>query len=127
MAREDVPMWVKVAIGVVLFALTIGTTVGGLALALGKDSATHDYVVDSLLKTDIRHDKLILQNTENITSVEKTQHKADIARIKLEGKIDLFVAGQKATTKEITEMKDEFKDFTEYLMQFNYDKKKDTE
>lgn len=125
MASEDVPTWAKVAIGVVLFAITIGTTVGGVAWAISKDSATHSYTVESLLKTDERHDKLISKNADNITVMKEKQHLEELARTKLEGKIDRSLDAQKATTTQLIEIKKEFKDLSDYLMQFNYDKKKE--
>ena len=127
MEKQDIPTWVKVAIAVVVFAITIGTTAGGIAWAMSRDSTSHDYVVDSLLKTDLRHDQLILQNTENITLVEKNQHKAEIARTELKGTMNVFIAGQQATTKELTELKAEFTDLAKYLKQFDYDKKKEAD
>lgn len=127
MSKEDVPTWVKVAIAVVLFAISIGTTAGGIAWAIGRDSTSHDYVVDSLLKTDIRHGVLISQNSKDIASNKEGLHDSELARTKLEGKIDVFIVGQQATTKELTEMKNEFTEFKDYLMQFDYDKKKEIE
>jgi hypothetical protein len=126
MATEDVPTWAKVAIAVVLFAITISTTAGGIAWAMGKNSTSHDYVVDSLLKTDIRHDRLISDNAKDISDVKEGQHEAEVARTKLEGKMDVFVSGQQATTKELTELKDVVTDLSDYLKLFNYDKKKET-
>ena len=127
MASEDIPTWVKVAMAVVLFAIAIGSTVGGVAWAMSRDSATHSYVVESLLKTDQRHDNEISANKKEIASTKDKQHKEELARTRLEGKIDLSIASQQATTQQVTEIKNEFKDFTKYLKQFNYEKKKEVE
>lgn len=125
--NQEIPMWMKVFTGVVLFAITIGTAVGGVAWAMSRDNTSQSYVVDSLLKTDIRHDKLIAENTQHINFVEDEVDDLDKERIKLEGKIDVFIKGQEATTKELTEVKDEFREFAKYLRQFDYDKKKESE
>ena len=123
--NQEVPMWVKLFIGVVLFAVTIGTTVGGVAWAMSKDSTSQSYVVESLLKTDVRHDQLIASNTQSIAFVADEVNDLDKERIKLEGKIDVFIKGQEATVKEMTELKNDFKSFADYLRKFDYDKKKE--
>ena len=127
MPKEDIPTWVRVAIAVVLFAFAVGTTVGGITWAMSKDSTSHDFVVESLLKTDQRHDKLISQNADDISSVKEEQHKSELARTRLEGKIDVSIVSQQATTRELTEIRKDFKELTKFLMQFDYDKEKDTE
>lgn len=121
--NQDIPMWIKVVTGVILFAIAIG----GVAWSAGGDNTAHSYIVDSLLKTDIRHDALISKNAEDISIGKEERVKEKIERIKLDGKIDVFIKGQEATVKEMTELKTEFKSFTDYLRQFDYDKKKELE
>jgi len=120
MATEDVPTWVKVSIGVALFAVTIGTTVGGVAWAMSRESTAHGYVVDSLLKTDQRHDEQITKNSQGIARVVNKQHEEEVARAKMQGKVDNIET-------DVSEIKKDFREFTSYLMQFDYDKKKETE
>ena len=91
-----------------------------------KAEATHNYVIESVIKTNERQDELISGNAKDITAIEKGQHVAEVARTKLEGKMDVFSSEQQATTVQMTEFKNEFKDMAKYLKQFNYDNKKDT-
>lgn len=131
MAKEDIPTWVKVATGVVLFAVAIGTTVGGVAWAMGRDRTTHDFVVESLIKTDQRHDQEIANLDREVVSIAKKQHQEELSRTRLEGKIDVSITNQQATTREIaelkTELKKEFTSLAKFLKQFDYDKEKDTD
>ena len=127
MAKEDIPTWIKVASGVLLFAVTIGSTVGALAWAVGKDSTAKNYIVDSLIKTDQRHDREIGETKNEVAILREQHHKSELARTRLEGKIDLSLANDQAAVRELVDIKKQFKDFSEYLMKFNYDKVKDSE
>jgi len=127
MAKEDIPTWIKVASGVLLFAITIGSTAGGLAWAAGRDSTAKDYIVESLIKTDQRHDNEIGENNKSVDVLREQLHKTALARARLEGKIDLSLANDQATVRELVDIQKQFKDLSEYLMKFNYDKLKESE
>lgn len=120
MANEDVSTWIKVVIGVVGFAILVGSTVGGVAWALSKDSTIHDSIVAS-------HESRITANSSDIKKVEINQHLAELARTKMDGKLDLMVQAQLAMDRKQENMNQKQDKFIEYLMQYDYDKKKDTE
>ena len=120
MAKEDIPIWVKVSTGVVLFAIAIGTTVGGVAWALSKDSTIHDSIVAS-------HESRITANSNDIKKVEANQHLAELARTKMDGKLDLMVQAQRAMDQKQEKMNVKQDKFIEFLMKFDYDKEKDTD
>ena len=78
-----------------------------------KAEAVHNSIVSS-------HETRITANTTDIKEVRTEQHKSELARTKLEGKVDSIGSG-------VTEIKTDFKEFKQYLMQYDFNKKKDTD
>ena len=85
-----------------------------------KAEAVHESVVSSLLLTDQRHDREISKNAREVKTMRDEQHRLEVARTALEGKVDNIGSG-------VTEMKQDFRDFKQFLMQYDYDKKKETD
>jgi hypothetical protein len=114
--EQSIPIWIRVVTGVLLFAITVG----GVSWAASRGSTTHTFIVESLLKTDLRHDKEISKNAEGIVDVKSEQHRAELARKDTDNKLDFVINGM----SDIEEKQDKF---IEYLMQYDYDKKREAE
>lgn len=85
-----------------------------------KAESIHNSIVAS-------HETRITANSNEIKVVKTNQHLAELARTEMDGKLNLMVQAQQAmdvTQKEMNKKQDKF---IEYLMQYDYDKKKDTD
>lgn len=77
-----------------------------------KAAATHESIVSS-------HETRIAANTRGIKEIRTEQHRAELARTKMDVKMDSVITKQ-------AEMNTKQDKFIEYLMQYDYDKKKET-
>jgi hypothetical protein len=125
MAKED-----QAIIGLnkptIVMIVLILSVIGGAAFwkdrgsAEAKTETIHNSIVAS-------HENRITANTSDIKEVKSNQHEAEKARIKLDGKLDLVVQSQQTMDHKQDEMSQKQDKFIDYLMQYDYDKKKDTE
>ena len=113
MAEEDTPekattpMWIKCMIGVFGFAITVGV----IAMSGGERVGAHTAQVDS-------HEKRITANTRDI--------KGNTVLIRDEKEQRLIIQGTiNNTADDVKEIKEDFKGIQRYLMQYDFEKKKE--
>lgn len=80
----------------------------------GAEAAVHsstDAAVDSNTYRNDLQDKAIASNRKGVSDNKNNLHRQEVARVKFEGKVDQILVQQDK--------------FIEYLMQYDYDKKKE--
>ena len=68
-------------------------------------------------------DKAIADNTSGVKEVRDEQHRAAIARTRQEGKVDMIMIGQGEMKNDVGEIRRDFADFKEWLMQWEFKSK----
>ena len=104
-AKESIPVWIKVVIGVGLAAAAIGAT----ARSGGEKAGAHTAQVDS-------HETRITANAAEIKILDARQDKHDVTTAEIKRDYKTLLDGQ-------SEIKQDFKGFEQFLRQYDFEKK----
>jgi hypothetical protein len=104
----------KITIALILLVITVASA-GAFWKDRGSEEGQSDAMLESVVASNVTRSTA---NSAGLKEIRDEQHRAELARTKLDGKVDNIMINQ-------VEMKEDFKDFKAFLMRYDYGKLKD--